>query len=141
MEHALAVKTMNHLCKSVRSLEDLEGRSLYKIDVIEDREIRFYLTDDHYLRMYHEDDCCEDVYIEDICGDLEDLEGVPILLAEEVQDYQKEPLEEDKESYTWTFYRFSTRKGSVTIRWYGCSNGYYSEKVDIEVVDGEVSYR
>ena len=41
----------------------------------------------------------------------------------------KGPKPESADSYTWTFYRFSTVKGTVTVRWFGESNGYYSESV------------
>ena len=36
------------------------------------------------FRFFHYQDCCESVYIDDIVGDLSDLEGEPLLMAEEV---------------------------------------------------------
>jgi len=130
-----AIDTYNTLKGTVRSFEDLEGRILSKVEVGDD-EIRFYLTQDHYAKMYHSQDCCESVYIEDICGDLDDLVGEVLLMAEEVS-YDAGPLGGYEESYTWTFYRFRTRKGSVDIRWYGSSNGYYSESVSVDMIGGE----
>ena len=125
--------TYNHLVDPVKSFEDLQGRILCKVLKLDDYELRFHLTEDHYVRMYHMQDCCESVYIEDIVGDLDDLVGTPLLLVEEVSNYDGES-KEYSESETWTYYRFRTIKGSVDIRWYGESNGYYSESVDIEIV-------
>lgn len=127
-------ETYNHLIDTpLTSFEGLQGRILSKVVNLDD-ELHFHLTDDHYLRMYHHQDCCETVTIEDIVGDLADLVGTPLLLVEEVSDYDDTPPYEHYESYTWTYYRFRTIKGSVDIRWYGSSNGYYSESVNIEIV-------
>ena len=87
------------------------------------------------FRLYHDQDCCESVDIEDIAGDVSDLIGSPILMAEEVTSNENPPgvTKEYQDSFTWTFYKFATVKGSVTIRWYGESNGYYSESVSLYV--------
>jgi len=99
--------------------EDYDGDSIY-----------FEVDDGTKYRMCHIQDCCECVYIDDIIGDLEDLVGSPLLQAEEVSNADGEPLERRDGYFTWTFYKFATQKGYVTIRWYGTSNGYYSESVD-----------
>ncbi|MGG4453194.1 DUF7448 domain-containing protein [Brevibacillus porteri] len=113
------------------NVNELIGKVLTRIDDSHADELLFYTEEGACYRMYHEQDCCEHVYIEDICGDLTDLIGVPLLLAEEVSD-DRAPVGEWDESYTWTFYKFATTKGYVTIRWYGSSNGYYSESVNFE---------
>ena len=81
------------------------------------------------FRFYHAQGCCEHVRIEDIAGDVADLAGSPIVEAEEVSNADA-PVPERAESYTWTFYRFATARGSVWVRWLGESNGYYGEEVD-----------
>nr|WP_202890778.1 hypothetical protein [Brevibacillus brevis] len=106
------------------------GKVLTKIDDSVTDELRFYTEDGECYRMYHEQDCCEHVYVEDICGDITDLIGVPIELAEEVSESGDSDVWSG--TFTWTFYKFATTKGYVTIRWYGSSNGYYSESVDFE---------
>lgn len=79
----------------------------------------------------HEQECCEEVSIEDVSGDLSDLVGTPLLRAEEVDSDPPAGHEPGPESETWTFYKFATVKGDVDVRWYGASNGYYSESVDL----------
>lgn len=113
---------------------ELVGKTIVDIHGAEEGNDEIVLTDDQGVKykFYHGQDCCESVAIEDVIGDVSDLVGSPILQAEEVSS-DDEPAPKDAESYTWTFYKFATIKGSVTVRWLGESNGYYSESVDFAI--------
>ena len=115
----------------------LKGKILKDIKIEGTESILFIDKDDIEYEMFHDYDCCENVYIEDICGDINNLIGSKIIMAEEVINRDLSPLNKFDESYTWTFYKFATVKGYVTIRWYGESNGYYSEEVDFAIIDKE----
>lgn len=116
-------------------LSELLGKTITKVTV-GDNQITFDVDDGSSYKMYHSQDCCESVNVEDVCGDVENLVGSPILQAEESSsnDNPEGVAKEYQDSFTWTFYRLATIKGTVVIRWYGESNGYYSESVEFERV-------
>jgi hypothetical protein len=123
------------------NISHLIGKTLVVVKKEGTDRITFLTTEGEVYALYHSQDCCENVDIEDICGDLQDLVGTPILKAEEVTNSEKHPEDSPRgkeeygyESFTWTFYHISTAKGTVTIRWFGQSNGYYSESVDFELL-------
>jgi hypothetical protein len=111
----------------------LLNRYLSKIGRLGDKyqgdELIFTLDSGERYKMYHNQGCCEHVYIESIVGNLDDLIDSPLTMSEEQSD-----VDEIKGLYsrTWTFYKFATVKGYVTIRWCGESNGHYSESVDFQ---------
>lgn len=124
------------------NISHLEGAVLSNIEGLQkdSDHVTFTAIDGRVWRMFHSQDCCETVYLEDVNGEVGDLIGTPILQATEVSNTSDPALEPDdpdleegfyQGSHTWTFYRLSTIKGTVVIRWYGTSNGYYSEGVDI----------
>jgi len=123
---------------SYTEITELIGKTLINIDVdMEQDEIIFTCDNGDKYKMYHERDCCESVVIDDINGNINDLVGSPILISEELTFLDENPIDIKKpefqdDSFTWTFYKLATIKGFVDIRWYGDSNGYYSESVDFK---------
>jgi hypothetical protein len=80
---------------------------------------------------YHDQECCESVQVEDVCGEWSDLTGTPLLLAEE----RTQGGETDDGKERWTFYTFRSIRGTVDVRWYGSSNGYYGVAVYFEYAE------
>jgi len=111
-------------------IEDMRGKVFTRVTGSVGGDTLVFENASERFVFFHPQDCCESVDINDITGDLEDLVGEPLLIAEEVSG-ATEPDEEHYESYTYTFYKFATRKGYVDVRWLGESNGYYSESVSL----------
>lgn len=122
-EHDTGEQILQHL--RMAKISNLVGRTFTKVTNEGDAELIFQNAEEIFT-FYHAQDCCESVLIEDITGDLQDLVGNPILLAEESTNN-----EDPNRDCTWTFYKFATIKGYVDIRWLGESNGYYSESVNL----------
>ena len=110
------------------NIENMIGKVF--TSVTQDGETMTFANDKEVFTFLHYQDCCESVSIEDIVGDLSDLEGEPLLIAEEVSG-EAPVLDGYHECVEWTFYKFATRKGYVDVRWLGESNGYYSASVDL----------
>jgi hypothetical protein len=117
MENLISTKLINN-AKSIKDL--MVGLTFASVEKVDDG-IEFTTTEVWVLLLRHEQVCCESVWLEDITGDLSDLVGVPMVVAEERS-------EDD-----WTFYTFRTIKGTVDARWCGTSNGCYSVNADMTV--------
>ena len=111
-------------------IQDMVGKTFTRVSGGVGDGVMVFENDTERYVFTHDQDCCESVDINDVVGDLQDLAGEPLLIAEEVSG-ATEPDAEHSESYTYTFYKFATRKGYVDVRWLGESNGYYSESVDL----------
>lgn len=114
--------------------ELLKGKTLMRIEGAEpgSENVKFTLSGGLEIDLEHYQDCCESVYLAEVVGDIADLIGEPLHEVEVVMQ-NGDDSEECGDSCTWTFYKFGTRKGRVTLRWLGESNGYYSEGVDARV--------
>lgn len=112
-------------------ISEMIGQTFVSVENRDDEKLIFSLANGTQYIFEHFQDCCEQVSIEEVVGDLSDLVGSPLVEAEEVDGYTGPSPGGCAESYTWTFYKFGTAKGHVTVRWLGESNGYYGEGVDL----------
>ena len=112
------------------SFEEIKGKTIKNISVDGDEVIYFDFADGSLGKMHHWQDCCESVTIEDIDGDVDSIVDAFVIDA-----YESSASGEERDwcSSTWTFYRLVTDKGTLVIRWYGESNGYYSEAVSFDL--------
>jgi hypothetical protein len=120
-------------------LSDLQGKVIKSVvGLSKDSEGVVVSTEcgDQYL-FYHEQCCCEQVWLADFEGDPYDLAGGTVLTAEESSNTG---VRQYGDTYTWTFYKIETTRGSLWMRWNGESNGYYSERVDFVLLNEGVDY-
>jgi hypothetical protein len=121
-------------------------------------ELLFVFDNNDVICFNHVQDCCESVYIESITGDLLDLLNSPLTICRSVSSDKSnldvfnsfliendiksgDLINEDADSSeTWTFYTFATINGYVDVRWYGTSNGYYSESVSCQSINNLSEY-
>lgn len=106
-----------------------QGRTIKNVTQ-NNRELLFTFADGGIVKMYHAQECCESVYCETDISEIENICDAEIVIAEE----RTNEGETDYGTITWSFYTLRTAFDTVVIRWVGESNGYYSEKVDFEIV-------
>ncbi len=112
----------------------LVGRTIKRIDGLERGGADVLITlDIGKVRIYHRQDCCEDVELLDFDGDQDDLVGATI---KEVEQVSSQGNRQYGDTETWTFIKIETDRGGLWMRWYGSSNGYYSEEVTVHYDTG-----
>ena len=93
-------------------LKDLIGKTLTIVEKVGEDKIVFTTNEGRQYKLYHHQECCESVTVEDIVGELSDLVGEPILIAEEATSTQNPQgvTKEYQDSFTWTFYKFAASR-------------------------------
>lgn len=126
--------TPGYNCERVE-IKDLLNKVLKSVEITDvDQDcpgqndcVVFTTVNNEIYVMMHMQDCCENVCLESVDNNVNVLVGSQILVAEE----RSNSNEDSRGSETWTFYLIGTNEGWCNFRWYGSSNGYYSERVEL----------
>lgn len=103
----------------------MQGMQFSRVERVGDEIV--FESETHKYTMIYEQDCCASCTIKQIDGDLFDLVGHPLVVAEVA--YTESEAKYGSETYS--FYRFRCLGGDVTIQWFGESNGYYNEQASV----------
>jgi hypothetical protein len=117
-------------------LEKMKGQTIKQVDGLEkySEQVSIKMNSGECFVFYHSQSCCETVQLEDFDLEAEELEGAIVLDAYLETNSEDSTGIEYPNSFTWSFYRIVTNKGTLCMRWLGKSNGYYSEEVDIKII-------
>ena len=112
--------------------DSLVGEVVEHVD-IGNNETLLTFASGRRVRIDHDQDCCESVWLLDSSGDVAKIVGKPLIevTSEESSGDNVDIGKEFKDdSSTLTTIRFACADEVVILRWFGTSNGYYSESVD-----------
>lgn len=118
-------------------ISKLKGEIIIRIEGLEpesDRVIIATLSGKTFT-LFHSQDCCETVRLIDY--DYSFGDELPALVVDAYLAEGEGEAPEYAESFTWSFYRVVTNKGTLFMRWLGESNGHYSESVSLNIYDTE----
>ena len=119
--------------------DDLKGKTIDRVVVKGEEQVYIKVGDTWFLMQDNDD--YSTVWLAEVVGDWDDVIGLPLVEAELVKQQTSDVVtnipdgitererSSSTESATWSFYKLRTSRGSVTMRWCGASNGYYSETV------------
>ena len=113
------------------------GETLVNAERVGNERLYFTTASGKKYLMHHKKRRGEVEYIRSIAGDIGNIVEEPLLIAEEVpsEDTPPEEFVQGDDCYIWTFYKFATRKGCVTVHWYGGSHGPDSKRVSFIQVE------
>jgi len=107
---------------------ELKGQIIISI---EDDSIITTSTGDKY-EIYHSQDCCESVSHYKTIGNLSDIIGYPITLAEEDNCDPDWYDGKYSDSHTWSAFFLETQHGRLELWFLGESNGWYGETMEFQ---------
>jgi len=105
------------------------GKVIEVVNLDNDSSFVKIRTEQTTLIFVHEQDCCENVFLEDFNFNGKFVGGELLEIKEKSNKPNKVPSGYD--SVTYTFYTLVSTNGFLDLRFFGESNGYYSEGVSM----------